>query len=132
MFQVGDSAKAGVQDGAEHRGVSPESFIGEHLPGQMWGRTLPQYSIFAFMCNPSSTFFYCSGLVSCLPGDDSPVLCCSVSVLQEQASKLGVPTATLAAKNAMANMEQICQDPASPSRVLLLNSDQRVRGELYL
>ncbi|KAL9839720.1 Fanconi anemia group A protein isoform 2-T2 [Geothlypis trichas] len=77
LLEVGDSAKPGVQDGAEHRGVSPESFI--------------------------------------------------VSVLQEQASKLGVPTATLAAKNAMANMEQICQDPASPSRVLLLNSDQRKR-----
>ncbi|NXN88894.1 FANCA protein, partial [Bombycilla garrulus] len=50
-----------------------------------------------------------------------------VSVLQEQASKLGVPTATLAAKNAAASMEQICQDPASPSRVPLLKSDQRKR-----
>ncbi|NXV06034.1 FANCA protein, partial [Cettia cetti] len=50
-----------------------------------------------------------------------------VSVLQEQASKLGVPTATLAAKNAVANMERICQDSASPSRVPLLNSDQRKR-----
>ncbi|NXO93156.1 FANCA protein, partial [Certhia brachydactyla] len=50
-----------------------------------------------------------------------------VSVLQEQASKLGVPTATLAAKNAIANVEQICQDSASPSRVPLLNSDQRKR-----
>ncbi|NWW12479.1 FANCA protein, partial [Oreocharis arfaki] len=50
-----------------------------------------------------------------------------VSVLQEQASKLGVPTATLAAKNAAANVERICQDSASPSRVPLLNSDQRKR-----
>ncbi|NWV64588.1 FANCA protein, partial [Malurus elegans] len=77
LLEVGDSAKPGVQDGAEHQGVSSESFI--------------------------------------------------VSVLQEQASKLGVPTATLAAKNAIASMEQICQDSASPSRVPLLNSDQRKR-----
>ncbi|NXB69125.1 FANCA protein, partial [Struthidea cinerea] len=77
LLEVGDSAKPGVQDGAEHRGVSSESFI--------------------------------------------------VSVLQEQASKLGVPTATLAAKNAAANVERICQDSASPSRVPLLNSDQRKR-----
>ncbi|XP_015495723.1 Fanconi anemia group A protein isoform X1 [Parus major] len=77
LLEVGDSAKPDVQDGAEHQGVSPGSFI--------------------------------------------------VSVLQEQASKLGVPTATLAAKNAIANVEQICQDSASPSRVPLLNSDQRKR-----
>ncbi|XP_059713545.1 Fanconi anemia group A protein isoform X3 [Haemorhous mexicanus] len=77
LLEVGDSAKPGVQDGAEPRGVSPESFI--------------------------------------------------VSVLQEQASKLGVPTATLAAKNAVANVERICQDSASPSQVPLLNSDQRKR-----
>uniref|UniRef100_A0A8C5U7D5 FA complementation group A n=1 Tax=Malurus cyaneus samueli TaxID=2593467 RepID=A0A8C5U7D5_9PASS len=77
LLEVGDSAKPGVQDGAEHREVSSESFI--------------------------------------------------VSVLQEQASKLGVPTATLAAKNAIASMERICQDSASPSRVPLLNSDQRKR-----
>ncbi|NWU30580.1 FANCA protein, partial [Dyaphorophyia castanea] len=77
LLEVGDSAKPGVQDGAEHWGVSSESFM--------------------------------------------------VSVLQEQASKLGVPTATLAAKTAAANMEQICQDSASPSRVPLLNSDQRKR-----
>ncbi|NXD30610.1 FANCA protein, partial [Spelaeornis formosus] len=77
FLEVGDSAKPGVQDGAEHQGVSPESFI--------------------------------------------------VSVLQEQASKLGVPTATLAAKTAVANVERICQDAASPSRAPLLNSDQRKR-----
>ncbi|CAN8187158.1 unnamed protein product [Coccothraustes coccothraustes] len=77
LLEVGDSARPGVQDGAEHRGVSPESFI--------------------------------------------------VSVLQEQASKLGVPTATLAAKNAAVNVERICQDSASPSRVPLLSSDQRKR-----
>uniref|UniRef100_A0A8C9MZ90 FA complementation group A n=1 Tax=Serinus canaria TaxID=9135 RepID=A0A8C9MZ90_SERCA len=77
LLEVGDSAKPGVQDGAEPWGVSPESFI--------------------------------------------------VSVLQEQASKLGVPTATLAAKNALANVERICQDSASPSRAPLLNSDQRKR-----
>ncbi|NXC60938.1 FANCA protein, partial [Aleadryas rufinucha] len=57
----------------------------------------------------------------------SALLFCSVSVLQEQASKLGVPTATLAAKNAVAIVERICQDSASPSRVPLLNSDQRKR-----
>uniref|UniRef100_A0A8C3NQW3 FA complementation group A n=1 Tax=Cyanoderma ruficeps TaxID=181631 RepID=A0A8C3NQW3_9PASS len=50
-----------------------------------------------------------------------------VSVLQEQASKLGVPTATLAAKHAVADVERICQDSASPSRVPLLSSDQRKR-----
>ncbi|NXP19943.1 FANCA protein, partial [Scytalopus superciliaris] len=50
-----------------------------------------------------------------------------VSVLQEQASKLGVPTATLAAKSAVANLERICQAPASPSPVPLLSSDQRKR-----
>ncbi|NXS89884.1 FANCA protein, partial [Erpornis zantholeuca] len=77
LLEVGDSAKSGVQDGAEHGGVSSESFI--------------------------------------------------VSVLQEQASKLGVPAATLAAKNAVANVERICQDSASPSRAPLLNSDQRKR-----
>ncbi|NXT72275.1 FANCA protein, partial [Chaetops frenatus] len=77
LLEVGDSAKPGVQDGAEHGGVSSESFI--------------------------------------------------VSVLQEQASKLGVPTATLAAKNAVANVERICQGSASPSPVPLLNSDQRKR-----
>ncbi|NWR00024.1 FANCA protein, partial [Paradoxornis webbianus] len=77
LLEVGDSAKPGVKDGAEHQAVSPESFI--------------------------------------------------VSVLQEQASKLGVPTATLAAKNAIANVERICQDSASPSRVPLLSSDQRKR-----
>ncbi|NXB90504.1 FANCA protein, partial [Vidua chalybeata] len=59
--------------------------------------------------------------------ESSALLFCLVSVLQEQASKLGVPTATLAAKNAVANVERICQDSASPSRVPLLNSDQRKR-----
>ncbi|NWH98047.1 FANCA protein, partial [Tichodroma muraria] len=59
--------------------------------------------------------------------ESSTLLFCLVSVLQEQASKLGVPTATLAAKNAIANMERICQDSASPSGVPLLNSDQRKR-----
>ncbi|NWW81543.1 FANCA protein, partial [Climacteris rufus] len=77
LLEVGDSGTPGVQDGAEHRGISPESFI--------------------------------------------------VSVLQEQASKLAVPTATLAAKAAAANVERICQDSASPSRVPLLSSDQRKR-----
>ncbi|XP_009078660.1 PREDICTED: Fanconi anemia group A protein, partial [Acanthisitta chloris] len=48
-----------------------------------------------------------------------------VSVLQEQASKLGVPTAILATKTAATNMERICQAPASPSP--LLTSDQRKR-----
>uniref|UniRef100_A0A663DLP3 FA complementation group A n=1 Tax=Aquila chrysaetos chrysaetos TaxID=223781 RepID=A0A663DLP3_AQUCH len=48
-----------------------------------------------------------------------------VSVLQEQASRLGVPTAILAAKNAVTNIERICQASASPSQVPLLNLDQR-------
>ncbi|NXM39811.1 FANCA protein, partial [Gymnorhina tibicen] len=77
LLEVGDAAKPGVHDGAEHWGVSSESFI--------------------------------------------------VSVLQEQASKLGVPAATLAAKNAVAIVERICRDSASPSRAPLLNSDQRKR-----
>lgn len=133
-FQVGDSAKPGVQDGAEHQGVSSESFIGEHLPGQMWGRTLPQYWSFAFKCNPSLTLFslFWSCFLLAWWWQFSALLFCLVSVLQEQASKLGVPTATLAAKNAVANVERICQDSAGPSRVPLLNSDQRVRGKLYL
>ncbi|EOB02577.1 Fanconi anemia group A protein, partial [Anas platyrhynchos] len=50
-----------------------------------------------------------------------------VSVLQEQASRLGVPAAVLAAKNAVTNIEQICQPSASPSQVPLLNLDQRER-----
>ncbi|NXS73451.1 FANCA protein, partial [Pandion haliaetus] len=50
-----------------------------------------------------------------------------VSVLQEQASRLGVPTAILAAKNAVTNIERICQASASPSQVPLLNLDQRKR-----
>ncbi|NWQ62413.1 FANCA protein, partial [Neopipo cinnamomea] len=50
-----------------------------------------------------------------------------VSVLQEQASKLGVPTATLAAKTAVTNVERICQAPASSSPVPLLSLDQRKR-----
>ncbi|NXM67209.1 FANCA protein, partial [Serilophus lunatus] len=75
LLEVGDSAKPGVQDGTEHLGVSPESFL--------------------------------------------------VSVLQEQASRLGVPTATLAAKNAITIVERICQAPASPNPVPLLSPDQR-------
>ncbi|NXW53573.1 FANCA protein, partial [Eurystomus gularis] len=50
-----------------------------------------------------------------------------VSVLQEQASRLGVPTATLAAKSAVTNIERICQAPASSSHSPLLNLDQRKR-----
>ncbi|XP_065601389.1 Fanconi anemia group A protein [Cyrtonyx montezumae] len=50
-----------------------------------------------------------------------------VSVLQEQASTLGVPAAVLAAKNAVTKIEQICQTSVSPSQVPLLNSDQRER-----
>ncbi|NWU75115.1 FANCA protein, partial [Onychorhynchus coronatus] len=50
-----------------------------------------------------------------------------VSVLQEQASKLGVPTATLAAQTAVTNVERICQAPATPSPVPLLSLDQRKR-----
>ncbi|KFO08485.1 Fanconi anemia group A protein, partial [Balearica regulorum gibbericeps] len=50
-----------------------------------------------------------------------------VSVLQDQASRLGVPTAILAAKNAVTNIERICQASASPSRAPLLNLDQRKR-----
>ncbi|NXO54445.1 FANCA protein, partial [Aramus guarauna] len=50
-----------------------------------------------------------------------------VSVLQEQASRLGVPPAILAAKNTVTNIERICQASASPSRAPLLNLDQRKR-----
>ncbi|XP_015729838.1 Fanconi anemia group A protein isoform X1 [Coturnix japonica] len=50
-----------------------------------------------------------------------------VSVLQEQASRLAVPAAVLAAKNAVMKIEQICQSSASPSQAPLLNSDQRER-----
>ncbi|KFR11065.1 Fanconi anemia group A protein, partial [Opisthocomus hoazin] len=50
-----------------------------------------------------------------------------VSVLQEKASRLGVPAAILAAKNAVTNIERICQASASPSQVPLLNLDQRKR-----
>ncbi|NXN47102.1 FANCA protein, partial [Rhinoptilus africanus] len=50
-----------------------------------------------------------------------------VSVLQDQASRLGVPAAVLAAKNAVTNIERICQTSASPSQVLLPNVDQRKR-----
>ncbi|NXJ82791.1 FANCA protein, partial [Trogon melanurus] len=50
-----------------------------------------------------------------------------VSVLQEQASRLGVPTANLAAKNAVTSVERICQASASPSPAPLLNADQRKR-----
>ncbi|NWI97762.1 FANCA protein, partial [Pitta sordida] len=48
-----------------------------------------------------------------------------VSVLQEQASRLGVPAATLAAKSAVAVVERICRTPASPPRVPLLSPEQR-------
>ncbi|XP_064884802.1 Fanconi anemia group A protein isoform X7 [Columba livia] len=51
----------------------------------------------------------------------------TVSVLQEQALRLGVPAAILAAKNAVTNIERICQDSASPSEAPLLNLDQRKR-----
>ncbi|XP_010021602.1 PREDICTED: Fanconi anemia group A protein-like, partial [Nestor notabilis] len=51
-----------------------------------------------------------------------------VSVLQEQASRLGVPTSILAAKNAVTNMERICRASVSPTPpVPLLNLDQRKR-----
>ncbi|NXP10946.1 FANCA protein, partial [Thinocorus orbignyianus] len=50
-----------------------------------------------------------------------------VSVLQEQASRLGIPAAVLAAKNVVTSIEQICQTSASPSQVPLLDVDQRKR-----
>ncbi|NXR05609.1 FANCA protein, partial [Semnornis frantzii] len=49
------------------------------------------------------------------------------SVLQEQASRLGVPPAILAAKTATTNIEQICQASASHSQGPLLSLDQRKR-----
>ncbi|XP_062442807.1 Fanconi anemia group A protein [Rhea pennata] len=49
------------------------------------------------------------------------------SVLQEQASRLGVPTEILAAKNAVTNIEQICQASTSSSQAQLLNLEQRKR-----
>ncbi|NXH16014.1 FANCA protein, partial [Bucco capensis] len=48
-----------------------------------------------------------------------------VSVLQEQASRLGVPTANLAAQAAVTNMEQICQAAARASQGPLLSLEQR-------
>uniref|UniRef100_A0A672U9M3 FA complementation group A n=1 Tax=Strigops habroptila TaxID=2489341 RepID=A0A672U9M3_STRHB len=50
-----------------------------------------------------------------------------VSVLQEQASRLGVPPSILAAKNAVTHIERICRASVSPSPVPLLNLDQRKR-----
>ncbi|XP_009944846.1 PREDICTED: Fanconi anemia group A protein, partial [Leptosomus discolor] len=50
-----------------------------------------------------------------------------VSVLEDQASRLGVPAAVLAAKNAVTNIERICQPSASPSPGPLLDLDQRER-----
>ncbi|XP_010210461.1 PREDICTED: Fanconi anemia group A protein, partial [Tinamus guttatus] len=47
------------------------------------------------------------------------------SVLQEQAARLGVPTAILAAKSAVANIEQICEASPSSSQTPLLNTEQR-------
>ncbi|NXA35078.1 FANCA protein, partial [Eudromia elegans] len=49
------------------------------------------------------------------------------SVLQEQAARLGVPTAILAAKSAVANIEQICEASTSSSQAPLLNTEQRER-----
>ncbi|NXD18130.1 FANCA protein, partial [Nothocercus nigrocapillus] len=49
------------------------------------------------------------------------------SVLQEQAARLSVPTAILAAKSAVANIEQICEVSTSSSQALLLNTEQRER-----
>ncbi|KAM6253137.1 Fanconi anemia group A protein [Porphyrio hochstetteri] len=47
-----------------------------------------------------------------------------VSVLQDKASRLGVPTATLAAKTAVTNIERLCQAAGSP---WLLDLEQRKR-----
>ncbi|KAJ7424215.1 Fanconi anemia, complementation group A [Willisornis vidua] len=47
-------------------------------------------------------------------------------LLEDQASKLGVPTAALAAQTTVTNLERICRAPASPSPVPLLSLDQRV------
>ncbi|NWU91277.1 FANCA protein, partial [Upupa epops] len=55
-----------------------------------------------------------------------------VSVLQDQASRLGVPTAILAAKSAAANLEQICQASVSSSQGPLLNLDKRKRLSCFL
>ncbi|NWY05412.1 FANCA protein, partial [Nothoprocta ornata] len=49
------------------------------------------------------------------------------SVVQEQAARLGVPTAVLAAKSAVANIEQICEASTSSSQAPLLNTEQRER-----
>jgi len=45
---------------------------------------------------------------------------------------LGVPTAVLAAKNAVTKIEQICQSSVSPSQAPLLNLDQRVSRIAYI
>uniref|UniRef100_A0A8C8VK70 FA complementation group A n=1 Tax=Pelusios castaneus TaxID=367368 RepID=A0A8C8VK70_9SAUR len=48
-----------------------------------------------------------------------------VSVLQEQALKLGVPMGILSAKATLTNIEQICKASMEASQAALLNSEQR-------
>ncbi|XP_054245618.1 Fanconi anemia group A protein [Indicator indicator] len=59
------------------------------------------------------------------PAGDAPSDSFIASVLQEQASRLGVPPAVLAAKTATTNIERICQASVSHSQGPLLSSDQR-------
>ncbi|NXF88032.1 FANCA protein, partial [Eubucco bourcierii] len=61
------------------------------------------------------------------PAGEAPLESLIASVLQEQASRLGVPPAILAAKTATTNIEQICQASASHSQGPLLSLDQRKR-----
>ncbi|KFV70348.1 Fanconi anemia group A protein, partial [Dryobates pubescens] len=59
------------------------------------------------------------------PAGNAPSESLIASVLQEQASRLGVPPGILAAKTATTNIERICQASASHSQGPLLSLDQR-------
>ncbi|XP_068006848.1 Fanconi anemia group A protein isoform X2 [Melanerpes formicivorus] len=59
------------------------------------------------------------------PAGNAPSESLVASVLQEQASRLGVPPAILAAKTATTNIERICRASASHSQGPLLSLDQR-------
>ncbi|XP_029464071.1 Fanconi anemia group A protein [Rhinatrema bivittatum] len=50
-----------------------------------------------------------------------------VSVMQEQASRLGLPVGILLARTAAASMEQICQASGEPSHAVLLDAEQQKR-----
>uniref|UniRef100_A0A6I8PPK6 FA complementation group A n=1 Tax=Ornithorhynchus anatinus TaxID=9258 RepID=A0A6I8PPK6_ORNAN len=65
---------------------------------------------------------YCTLLKRYMP---LSLFCISVSALQEQASRLGVPVGILSARTAASSIEQICQASASSSQIALLSWEQR-------